>query len=242
MLYRTMRCHALSDDIEVLQMDEVELRDPLPHEVQVEIKACAVNFPDILMIQGGYQFKPELPFAPGGESSGVVTKVGALTEDIQPGDRVVVANRVGGFAEYINVDAASVRPIPDGVTFAKAAGYATAYLTAYVALAVRGQLQPGETLLVHGAAGGVGMAAVDLGKQMGATVIATAGSDEKLARVQARGADHIINYSLDNGELGGFRETVKALTDGRGESARWIVFTPNKQITWDNFKLPRAGG
>ena len=130
------------------------------------------------MIQGGYQFKPELPFAPGGEFSGVVAKVGRLAEDFQPGDRVVVGNRVGGFAEYINVDAASVRPIPDGVTFAKAAGYATAYLTAYVALAVRGQLQPGETLLVHGAAGGVGMAAVDLGKQMGATVIATAGSDE----------------------------------------------------------------
>ena len=223
MLYRAMRCHALSDDIEVLQMDEVELRDPLPHEVQVEIKACAVNFPDILMIQGGYQFKPELPFAPGGEFSGVVTKVGALTEDIQPGDRVVIGNRVGGFAEYINVDAASVRPIPDGVTFAKAAGYATAYLTAYVALAVRGQLQPGETLLVHGAAGGVGMAAVDLGKQMGATVIATAGSDEKLARVQARGADHIINYSLESGELGGFRETVKAFTDGRGAD---VIYDP----------------
>ena len=116
-----------------------------------------------------------------------------------------------------------MRPIPDGVTFAKAAGYATAYLTAYVALAVRGQLQPGETLLVHGAAGGVGMAAVDLGKQMGATVIATAGSDEKLARVQARGADHIINYSLENGELGGFRETVKAFTDGRGAD---VIYDP----------------
>ena len=96
-------------------------------------------------------------------------------------------------------------------------------MTAYVALAVRGQLQPGETLLVHGAAGGVGMAAVDLGKQMGATVIATAGSDEKLARVQARGADHIINYSLANGELGGFRETVKALTDGRGAD---VIYDP----------------
>ena len=122
-MHMTMRCHALSDDIEVLQMDEVELRDPLPHEVQVEIKAARF-FPDILMIQGGYQFKPELPFTRG-EFSGVVTKVGQLAEDFQPGDRVVVGNRVGGFAEYINVDAASVRPIPDGVTF-KAAGYATA--------------------------------------------------------------------------------------------------------------------
>lgn len=223
MRYATMRCHQLSDHIEVLQMDEVELAAPAADEVQIEIKACAVNFPDILMIQGGYQFKPELPFAPGGEFSGIVTQTGARVAHFKPGDRVVVGSRTGGFAECINVAADTVRPIPPSVSFAKAAGYATAYLTAYVALEIRGQLKASETLLVHGAAGGVGMAAVDLGKHMGATVIATAGSDAKLEVLKARGADHVINYTLPDGSLGGFREKVKELTEGEGAD---VIYDP----------------
>ena len=177
---RALRCHGLSQDIEVLTLDDVELAEPQAHEVQIEIKACAVNFPDILMIQGGYQFKPELPFAPGGEFAGVVTQVGSAVDHIQKGDRVVAGDRVGGFSEQLNVSGELVRQIPDHVSFAKAASYATAYLTAYVALKVRGQLRPSETLLVHGAAGGVGMAAVDLGRHFGARVIATAGTQNKV--------------------------------------------------------------
>ncbi len=223
MRHATMRCHQLSEHIEVLQMDEVELPEPSDDEIQIEVKACAANFPDILMIQGGYQFKPELPFAPGGEFSGIVAEVGSNVTGFNPGDRVVVGSRVGGFAERINVAAEMVRPIPPSVSFAKAAGYATAYLTAYVALAIRGQLKAGETLLVHGAAGGVGMAAVDLGKHMGAKVIATAGSDAKLEVLQTRGADHVINYTCPDGSLGGFREIVKELTAGEGAD---VIFDP----------------
>ena len=220
---RALRCHALSQEIEVLTLDNVQLSEPQAHEVQIEIRACAVNFPDILMIQGGYQFKPELPFSPGGEFSGVVTRVGSAVDHLQPGDRVVAGERVGGFSEHINVSAESVRQIPDHVTFAKAASYATAYLTAYVALKVRGHLRPSETLLVHGAAGGVGMAAADLGKHFGARVIATAGSQDKVDALTARGVDAVINYTQSDGSLGGFREAVKSLTDGNGAD---VIFDP----------------
>jgi len=143
--------------------------------VQVAVKACAVNFPDLLMIQGKYQFKPPLPFAPGGEAAGDVVAVGAGVSAFVPGDAVVLGMRYGGFAEYVNVPVEQARTKPRALNYAEAAGYLTAYLTAHVALAKRGGLQPGETLLVHGATGGVGMAAADLGKRMGATVIATGG-------------------------------------------------------------------
>ncbi len=220
---RALRCHAISQDINVLRLDDIELAEPQHDEVQIEIKACAVNFPDILMIQGGYQFKPELPFAPGGEFSGVVTRVGSAVDHVQPGDRVVAGDRVGGFSEHVNVPQASVRQIPDHVSFAKAASYATAYLTAYVALKIRGRLRPSETLLVHGAAGGVGMAAVDLGRHFGARVIATAGTQEKVDALKSRGVATAINYTQPDGSLGGFKETVKSLTDGKGAD---VIFDP----------------
>ena len=220
---QTVRCHAIDDDIATITLDTVDLEPPGPGQVQVTLKACAVNFPDILMIQGKYQFKPPLPFAPGGEAAGDVAAVGEGVTGVEPGDRVIIATRYGGFAEAINVAADAVRPIPGSTSYAAAASFQTAYLTAWVALVCRGRLQPGETLLVHGATGGVGMAAVDLGKHLGATVIATGGRDDKLAVVVERGADHVINYTMEDGGLGGFRDEVKALTGGRGAD---VIYDP----------------
>ena len=220
---RTLRCHALSDDITAVSLDAVELPAPGPDEVQVRLQACAVNFPDLLMIQGKYQFKPPLPFAPGGEAAGDVVAVGANVTDYREGDAVIVSPRYGGFAEAMNVDVSAVQPKPVGMSYGAAASFQTAYLTAWVALTCRGHLEPGENLLVHGATGGVGMAAVDLGKHLGANVIATGGRDDKLAVVASRGADHVINYTLPDGGMGGFRDKVKALSDGRGAD---VIYDP----------------
>ncbi|HSG89226.1 MAG TPA: NADPH:quinone oxidoreductase family protein [Pseudomonadales bacterium] len=220
---RTMRCHALDPSVDVLRADEVEVPDPAAGEVRVRLKACALNFPDVLMIQGGYQFKPPLPFAPGMEAAGDVESVGAGVTGLKAGDAVVVNMRHGGLAEAVTVPADAVRPMPPGLDYDRAAGFSAAYLTAWVALVRRGALQAGETLLVHGAAGGVGLAAVDLGRHLGARVIATAGTDEKLAVVKALGADEVLNYTLADGGLGGFREAVKALTDGRGAD---VIYDP----------------
>ncbi len=220
---KALICSEISEDIDVLSLQTVVTPPPGPAEVRIAIKACGVNFPDILMIQGRYQFKPPLPFAPGGEASGLVEAVGADVDSSNVGDEVMFGARCGGFAEHLNVSASEVFAKPPAMSFEQAATWHTAYQTAYVALAVRGSLQAGETLLVHGAGGGVGMAAVDVGKALGATVIATAGTDEKLAVVKARGADHVINYTQADGSLGGFRDEVKALTDGRGAD---VVYDP----------------
>jgi NADPH2:quinone reductase len=214
---RSMRVHALSEDIAALQMEEVILPPPGPKEARLKLKACSINFPDILMVQGKYQFKPELPFAPGMEGAGIVTALGSDVTNLKVGDEVVAGLRIGGFAEEVNAQAEACRPIPKGMDFVKAAAYPAAYLTAYVALVIRGNLKADETLLVHGSTGGVGMAAVDVGKLIGATVIATSASDEKLKVVKARGADHVINVTR------GFREEVKALTDGRGAD---VIYDP----------------
>ncbi len=220
---RTVRCHAISEDIGSVTMDEIELPDPGPGEVQIRVKACAVNFPDLLMIQGKYQHKPSLPFAPGGEAAGNVAAVGAGVANLKEGDAVCFGSRAGGFAEAVNVSAAGVKAIPGKMNYEKAASYSTAYMTAYVALKVRGDLQAGEWLLVHGATGGVGMAAVDLGKHYGAHVIGTGGRDDKLAVVASRGADAVINYTLPDGRMGGFRDRVKAITGGGGAD---VIYDP----------------
>ena len=214
---RTMRVHENSEDISVLRMDGIELPAPAKGEVRLRLKASSVNFPDILMIQNKYQFKPPLPFAPGMEGAGIVTALGEGVTSLAIGDEVTAAFRYGGFAEEINVAAETCRPIPKGLDFAEASAYLAAYLTAYVALVHRGALKRGETLLVHGASGGVGLAAVELGKYLGAKVIATSASDEKLKIVKARGADHIINVTR------GFREEVKALTGGEGAD---VIYDP----------------
>ena len=220
---RTVRCHAISEDIGSVTMDEIELPDPGPGEVQIRVKACAVNFPDLLMIQGKYQHKPPLPFAPGGEAAGDVAAVGAGVANLKEGDAVCFGSRAGGFAEAVNVPAAGVKAIPGKMNYEKAASYSTAYMTAYVALKVRGDLQAGEWLLVHGATGGVGMAAVDLGKHYGAHVIGTGGRDDKLAVVASRGADAVINYTLPDGRMGGFRDRVKAITGTGGAD---VIYDP----------------
>ena len=185
--------------------------------------ACAVNFPDILTIQGKYQHKPELPFTPGGESAGVISKVGSRVSTFKEGDSVCFGTRVGGFTEGRNLSAAAVRPMPSYMSFAQAASYSTAYQTAWVGLTHRGSLKPNEWLLVHGATGGVGLAAVELGKHIGANVIATGGTDEKLAVVKERGADHVINYTMSDGRLGGFRQTVKDITGIGGAD---VIYDP----------------
>ena len=158
-------CSRLATDTSDLDLDiqETELPDPGPGQVQVRLMACAVNFPDVLMLQGKYQLKPPLPFSPGGEAAGVVAKLGDGVTDVAEGDEVVVGMRYGGYCEAVNVPRQALSPKPPQMSFAKAASYQTAYQTAYVGLVVRGGIQRVEWLMVHGATGGVGMAAVDLG-------------------------------------------------------------------------------
>lgn len=186
-------------------------------QVRLKLAASSVNFPDILMCQGGYQFKPPVPFVPGMDMAGIVDAVGEGVGGFAPGDEVVGGARHGGFAEYAIAEARGLVAKPAAMSFAEAAAYPAAYLTAYVALVRRGRLAEGETLLVHGASGGVGLAAVDVGRLLGARVIATSASDEKLAVLKAYGADHVLNTS------GGFREAVKDLTGGRGAD---VIFDP----------------
>ena len=214
---RAMRVHELSDEIGSIELVEADLPPPGEGEVRLKLKACSINFPDLLMIQGKYQFKPDLPFSPGMEGSGIVTELGPGVGNVSVGDEVVAGLRIGGYAEEVNAAAAACRPIPKGMDFVKAAAYPAAYLTAYVALVVRGNLKAGETLLIHGSTGGVGLAAVEVGKLLGATVIATSASDEKLKTVKERGADHVLNVAK------GFREKVKELTGGKGAD---VIYDP----------------
>ncbi|HEY1710458.1 MAG TPA: NADPH:quinone oxidoreductase family protein [Rhizomicrobium sp.] len=207
-------CHALADDIGTLKLEDIELPPLKPHEARVRIRAAAVNFPDILTVQGKYQHKPALPFIPGSEAAGDVIAIGSDVSNVKAGDRVITGG-LGSYAEETQVAAAGLRKIPDGVGYAEAASFTVAYLTAYVALARRAELQPDEWLLVHGAAGGVGLAAVDLGKVLGAKVIATASSETKRAFLKDYGADHVLP-SL------GFREQVKALTGGGAD----VIYDP----------------
>jgi NADPH2:quinone reductase len=196
---------------ERLVLQEIESPKPGKGQVLIDVKACGVNFPDTLIIEGKYQFKPPLPFAPGGEVAGVVAEVGEGVTHLKSGDRVFSLTGWGGFAEKVVGDAAKTLPMPDGMDFVTAASVMYTYGTSYHALKQRAALQAGETLLVLGAAGGVGLAAVQLGKLMGARVIAAASSEEKLAVCRDLGADETINYETED-----LRERVKVLTNGRG--------------------------
>ncbi len=191
---------------EQLEVAEVETPTPQAGEVVIGVKACAVNFPDTLVIQGKYQFQPPLPFSPGTDVAGVALALGAGVEGLAVGDRVLALTPHGGYAEAVACDARSVTPIPAGVDFVTAAAFQLAYGTSYHALVDRAALQPGETLLVLGAAGGVGLAAVELGKLLGARVIAAASSAAKLEACRQRGADEVIDYSVEE-----LRERLKAL-------------------------------
>jgi NADPH2:quinone reductase len=184
----------------------------------VAVKACGVNFPDTLIIEGKYQFKPDPPFSPGGEVAGVVQEVGEGVTTVKPGDRVIAIVTWGGYASELVVDAQRLVPIPDGVSFEQAAATIITYGTTIHAFADRAQLKPGESLLVLGAAGGVGLAAVQLGKLMGARVIAAASSADKLQRARDNGADEGIDYSRED-----LKERVKQLTRGAGVD---VVYDP----------------
>jgi NADPH:quinone reductase len=196
---------------ESLVIEEVPSPVPGPGEVVVTVKAASLNFPDVLIIQNKYQVKPPLPFSPGSEMAGIVKEVGAGVTNVKPGDRVMSVTGYGAFAEEVKTDAKRLLPIPKGMDDVAAAAFPLTYGTSDHALSDRGQLKRGETLLVLGAAGGVGIAAIEIGKAIGAHVIACASSDEKLAVCRAHGADATINYT--SGDL---REQIKQLTDGRG--------------------------
>src|SRR5919206_278248 len=175
-----------------LAVEDVPELVPGPKQVIVGVRACGVNFPDALMVQGRYQFKPEFPFSPGGEVAGTVLRLGADVEGVRVGDRVVAFTSHGGFAEEVAAGADRLIPMPDGMDFVHASAFVMTYGTALHALKDRGRLQPGETLLVLGAGGGVGTAAIEIGKAYGARVVAAASSDDKLALCKALGADETI--------------------------------------------------
>ncbi len=196
---------------ETLVLQEIDPPHPGKGQVLINVKASGVNFPDTLLIEGKYQFKPPLPFAPGGEVAGVVAEVGEGVTHLRPGDRVFSLTGWGGFAEQALGDAAKTLPMPEGMDFVTAASVMYTYGTSYHALKQRAAIQPGETLLVLGAAGGVGLAAVQLGKLLGARVIAAASSAEKLAVCRELGVDETINYETED-----LRERLKTLTAGRG--------------------------
>ena len=206
---KALRVEALSDDLSGLRLAEVDEPARREGEVLVRVRAASLNFPDLLMTRGAYQFKPEVPFTLGMELSGEVLEVGPGS-DFAIGDRVTGGAKTGAFAEVASAPEASLRPIPGGVSFAQAAAMGAAYSTAYTALVELGGLEAGQTVLIHGASGGVGLAACDLAKALGATVIAATHREDKHQRLRAAsGAHHAI---LNTGR---FREQVAELTDGR---------------------------
>ncbi|MES2322526.1 MAG: NADPH:quinone oxidoreductase family protein [Pseudomonadota bacterium] len=197
-----------------------ELPDPVPGpgQVALDVKAAGVNFPDVLIIQGKYQFKPELPFTPGNELSGVVRALGEGVTGFKVGDKVIAFTSQGAFAQQIVVPVQALMPMPPGMDFDTAAAITLTYGTSHHAVVDRAALKEGETMLVLGAAGGVGLAAIEIGKALGARVIAAASSDEKLAVCRAHGADATINYSNED-----LREAIKAATDGKGPD---VIYDP----------------
>lgn len=204
--------------IEELQVEEVASPQPGPGQVVVSIKAAGVNFPDALVVQGKHQFKPPFPFTPGGELAGVVREIGPGVAGFAVGQRVYGSRLRGSFAEEMAVDADKLLAIPEGMSFEEAAALSTTYNTSYYALVTLAHLRAGETVLVLGAAGGVGLAAIEIAKALGARVIAAASTDEKLAVCKAQGADDLINYKTQD-----LRERLKELTGTHGVD---VVYDP----------------
>ena len=203
---------------ESLTFEELPSPKAGPGEVVVSVKAASVNFPDVLIIQNKYQFKPPLPFSPGSELAGVVKEVGEGVKGFRPGDKVIAFTTYGAFAEEVRTEASRLVPLPAKMDFVSGAAFLLTYATTDHALRDRGALAAGETLLVLGAAGGVGLAAIEIGKVLGARVIACASSEDKLAVCRSHGADATINYSSED-----LRERIKALTDGKGVD---VVYDP----------------
>lgn len=203
---------------ETLVLEDVPDLQPGKGQVVIDVKAASVNFPDSLIIQNQYQIKPALPFSPGGECAGVIRAVGEGVTSVKAGDRVTALTLYGSFAEQVVCDASAVVPMPAAVDFVTAACFGMVYGTSYHALTDRGNLKAGETLLVLGASGGVGLAAIEIAKQLGAKVIAAASSSEKLAICAEHGADALINYSSED-----MRARIKEITNGKGVD---VVYDP----------------
>ena len=203
---------------ESLRLEECAPLNAEPGKVVVSVEAAAVNFPDTLIIQNKYQHKPPLPFSPGSEVAGVVKAIGAGVDGWKPGDRVIAQTTYGGFAEEVLAESAQLIAMPEGMDFPSAATLGLAYGTSYYGLIERGRLRAGETLLVLGASGGVGIAAIEIGKILGAKVIACASNEAKLAVCRAHGADETIDYAAED-----MRARVKAITGGKGVD---VVYDP----------------
>ena len=203
---------------ETLVIEDIDAPALRPGGARVQVKAVGINFPDVLIIEDKYQSKPPRPFAPGGEVSGIVTEIAEGVTEVKVGDRVLAQIGHGGLVEEIVAPAGRLTPIPDAMPYDEAAAFILTYGTSYHALKDRGELKPGETLLVLGAAGGVGLAAVEIGKAFGAKVIAAASTEEKLAVCREHGADMTINYETED-----LRERLKELTDGKGPD---VIYDP----------------
>jgi NADPH:quinone reductase len=213
---RAIRCNQYGPP-DTLTLETLPDLTPGPGQVVIDVKAAAVNFPDVLIIENKYQVKPQLPFTPGAEVAGVVRAAGEGVK-LAPGTHVVAYVGQGGFAEQVVANANACVPLPAGADFATAAAFTLAYGTSHHAVVDRAALRAGETMLVLGAAGGVGLAAVEIGKVLGARVIAAASSEDKLEVCRRFGADATINYSTED-----LRERIKALTDGKGPD---VIYDP----------------
>jgi NADPH:quinone reductase len=214
---RAVVCRELGPP-EALRLETFAPKPLTAGQVRIAVRAAGINFPDILMAAGEYQLKPELPFTPGSEAAGDVVEVEGTAKGVLVGDRVIVKMRYGGYCDETVATPSQLVALPSTFDYAEGATFLAAHGTAYHALIDRGQIRPTEVLLVHGAGGGVGLAAVEIGKLLGATVIAAASSEEKLAVARTRGADHLLLYEREP-----FRDVVKRLTDGRGAD---VVFDP----------------
>ncbi|MGK0317015.1 MAG: NADPH2:quinone reductase [Saprospiraceae bacterium] len=214
---KAIQCQKHGPPSELVYTD-VKLKEPSEKEVLISVKACSLNFPDTLIIQGKYQFKPDLPFTPGSDIAGIVKAVGQKVKHLKVGDEVFGFTMTGGFAEEVIVPAKTVFPKPPNMEFPTAASFLLAYGTSYHALKDRAKLQKGETLVVLGASGGVGIAAIEIGKIMGARVIAAASTSDKLAVCKDHGADEVINYNTED-----LKSRIKELTDGKGAD---VIYDP----------------
>lgn len=238
---KALQCTELGGP-EKLSVNEID--DPViaAEHVIIDVRSASVNFPDVLMIQGLYQFQPPLPFTPGGESAGVISEVGEGVTDYKVGDKVITASMIGGIAEKILTHQSTLRPIPEGMDYEIAAALSVTYGTSIYALKQRANIQPGETLLVLGASGGVGLATIQLGKAMGAKVIAAASTQEKIDICIANGADEAFIYpsgNLDRDQQKELSNKIKELTGGLGPN---VIYDPVggsyaepclRSIAWD---------
>ena len=215
-MFKAVVVTSLTNNLSSIEITEFKRRSLKPNELRIEVQAASVNFPDLLMTEGLYQYKPETPFILGMESSGIVIEVGDDVKSFKIDDKVIVGGKTGSFAEEIVATEDLIRIKPDSLNWEQAASFTVAYLTAYVALVCRGNIESGESLLVHGAAGGVGLAAVDLGMHYGAKVIATSASLSKREFLSSYGAHHVLPDS-------GFKDKVKELTPSNGAD---IIYDP----------------